>query len=226
MASHFKRSYTDERDFETKASPMATDDITKLHSGEGARKFAARPKQRREESKPARAALIGVAAAALLVIAAAFFILRGILGQPVANVDDAESGSNDAPQQVEVSVDAQTGAVEAGTIDYLGETISMEVVEGHAAVMATDEAGNQRTLFVLPGTPTTMLFFNGTLLVPENLSDGWDVMAYVLDGEAQPGPIVEDGEPVHGEGEIVEAYLDGAELVVTDSTGATVRLAL
>ena len=49
----------------------------------------------------------------------------------------------------------------------------------------------------------------------------------MVGAESQASPIVgEDGQPVKGSGEIADAHLEGSELVVTDSTGATTRIAL
>lgn len=227
MATHFKQSYIDEHDYKAEASPMAAESISKLHAGEGARKFAASAKKKSTAAAPARGILIGIAIAAALVIAAGFFIIRGILGTPGQGEGDLGSDvQQDQTQQVSVSVDAQTGAVESGGIDYMGETYSLVAAEGGAAVVATDESGYQRTLFMLDGTPAGMLFYNGVLLVPENTAEGWDVISFVLGGESQAGPIVENGEAVHGQGEVTEVALEGSELVVSDSTGATTRIAL
>ena len=228
MASHFKQSYVDDHDYEAKESPMAADSITKLHAGEGVRKFAASSKKREKAvaAKPARGVLIGVAIGALVVILGGFFILRGILGGFAREDVPVDSSRPEEIQQVDVTVDSATGAVESGSIAYYDETFSVVALEGGTAVMATDESGNQRTLFALSGTPATLLLYDGILLVPENLSDGWDVIAYVLGAESQASPIVIDDAPVSGQGEIVEAYLDGSELVVGDSTGAHTRIAL
>ena len=226
MASHFKQSFVDEHDYEASASPMAAGSISKLHAGEGARKFASTKK--REASKPARGVLIGVAIAALLVIVGGFFVVRAILGTRVS-VDDEILTSEEVfePQQAEVSIDEQTGSVETSGIEYMGEHYSLVAVEGSVGVIETDANGNQRTLFVLNGTPATMLFYDGVLLVPENLADGWDVIAFVVGGESQPTPVMgADGAAINGAGEISEAHLEGAELVVSDSTGATTRIPL
>lgn len=227
MASHFKQTYTEDSPYETEASPMASDSITKLHTGEGARKFASQPKKERGGPKPARAALIGVALAALLVMVAGLLFIRALVGQPPDDAGDTPDGTQLEQQQTAtVSVDMQTGTVDSGSISYMDETFSMVNIEGSVAVVATDAVGNQRTLFKLKGVPTSLLFYNGIILVPENLNDGWDVISYVVGGESQAGPIVENGEPVRGEGEIIDAYLDGSELVVVDAAGASTRIAL
>lgn len=226
MASHFKQSYTDDFDHEVKASPMATGSITKLHSGEGARAFSAKPKKR-TSSTPARGILIGVALAAIVVIAAGFLLFRTILGDKPQGVGDGAPGAaQEEVQQAEVSVDPATGAVDSGTIEYRGETYSLVALEGTSAVVATDESGNQRSLFVLRGTPTCVLFYDGILLIPENLPDGWDVISYVVGAESQASPIMKDGEAFKGTGEIADAHLEGSELVVVDSAGASTRFAL
>ena len=226
MASHFKQSYTDDFDREVKASPMASDSITKLHSGEGARAFSAKPKKR-TSSTPTRGILIGVALAAIVVIAAGFLLFRAILGDKPQGAGDGTPGTaQEEVQQAEVSVDPATGAVESGTIEYMGETYSLVALEGTSAVVSTDESGNQRSLFVLRGTPVCVLFYDGILLIPENLPDGWDVISYVVGAESQASPIMKDGEAFKGTGEIADAHLEGSELVVVDSAGTSTRFAL
>lgn len=226
MASHFKQSYTDDFDREVKASPMASDSITKLHSGEGARAFSAKPKKR-TSSTPTRGILIGVALAAIVVIAAGFLLFRAILGDRPQGAGDGTPGTaQEEVQQAEVSVDPATGAVESGTIEYMGETYSLVALEGTSAVVSTDESGNQRSLFVLRGTPVCVLFYDGILLIPENLPDGWDVISYVVGAESQASPIMKDGEAFKGAGEIADAHLEGSELVVVDSAGTSTRFAL
>ena len=226
MASHFKQSYTDDFDREVKASPMASDSITKLHSGEGARAFSAKPKKR-TSSTPTRGILIGVALAAIVVIAAGFLLFRAILGDRPQGAGDGTPGTaQEEVQQAEVSVDPATGAVESGTIEYMGETYSLVALEGTSAVVSTDESGNQRSLFVLRGTPVCVLFYDGILLIPENLPDGWDVISYVVGAESQASPIMKDGEAFKGTGEIADAHLEGSELVVVDSAGTSTRFAL
>ena len=226
MASHLKQSYTDDFDREVKASPMASDSITKLHSGEGARAFSAKPKKR-TSSTPTRGILIGVALAAIVVIAAGFLLFRTILGdRPQGAGDGTPGAAQEEVQQAEVSVDPATGAVESGTIEYMGETYSLVALEGTSAVVSTDESGNQRSLFVLRGTPVCVLFYDGILLIPENLPDGWDVISYVVGAESQASPIMKDEEAFKGTGEITDAHLEGSELVVVDSAGTSTRFAL
>ncbi|WP_210388964.1 hypothetical protein [Olsenella sp. HMSC062G07] len=180
-----------------------------------------------EHGDDPRAVMVGVALAALLVIAGGFLLFKALIGQPPTSVGEGSDAAQPEQQQTAaVSVDMQTGAVDSGSIDYLDETFSMVNIEGSAAVVATDKAGNQRTLFKLSGVPTGLLLYNGIILVPENLDDGWDVISYVVDGESQAGPIMVDGAPVHGDAEIDDAYLDGSELVVVDAAGSTTRIAL
>ena len=161
------------------------------------------------------------------MIAAGFLLFRTILGDKPQGVGDGAPGAaQEEMQQAEVSVDPATGAVDSGTIEYRGETYSLVALEGTSAVVATDESGNQRSLFVLRGTPTCVLFYDGILLIPENLPDGWDVISYVVGAESQASPIMKDGEAFKGTGEIADAHLEGSELVVVDSAGTSTRFAL
>ena len=226
MASHFKQSYVDDRDYETQASPMAADSITKISSGQGVRRLSAKPRISEKRSEAKKGVLIGVALAALLVIVGGFLLVRALLGEPAEEAAPEGEAIMQDQQQAEVTIDTETGVVESEGITFMGETITMVNIEGTAAVVSTDELGYQYTLFKLTGLPVTMLFYNGTIIVPENLPDGWDVICYVIGGESPASPIVEDGEAVKGTGEIVDAYLDGSELVVVDSNGTSTRLAL
>ena len=225
MATHYRQSY-DDHEYEAKASPMATGSITKLHTGEGVRKFTVKPKEREKAPKAAHGVLIGVAIAALVIIVGGFLLVRALLGQAKELVEVTSDTYPTEAQQADTSVDETSGEVDYGSIEYVDETFSIVPVEGSEALVATDKNGNQRTLFVVEGTPVTFFLYDGTLIVPENLQDGWDVIAYTVDSDAVASQVVVDGSPVTGEGEITEATLSGNELVIVDSTGSTTRVSL
>ena len=230
MASHFKQTYVDDLYEETSASPMAASSITKLSAGQGARKFASTSKRLPNTpggSAAKKGILIGVALAAILVIVAGFLLVRALLASDWINIDEKSPDEVPPIQNAEVNVNPETGAVESEGVAYLGVMYSLKSVDGTMAVVGVDELGNKKVVFVVEGTPAQLLLYNGILLVPENLPDGWDVIAYVLGAESQASPVVgADGNPVTGSGEVTQAYIDGSELVVTDSTGATTRIML
>ena len=232
MASHFKQAYTEDIDRQVEASPMAAESITKLHTGEGARRFAAKPRAQRERSSASTGVLIGVAIAAIAVIVAGFLLVRALLGPKSPEAGDEGAQVAPAEQSAAVSVDPATGEVDSEAVAFdggdEGETISIIQVEGAYAVAATGSYSNSvRTLFVLEGEPAGLLLANGVVLVPENLADGWDVICYVMGAESVASPVVgADGAEVRGQGTVEEAHLEGGELVVKDSTGAMTRIAL
>lgn len=82
-------------------------------------------------------------------------------------------------------------------------------------------------VFNLEGTPTGLVLYNGSLVVPENRDGGWDVVSYMIaDGSVPAYVMGADGNAAGGSGDIQSATLDGSALKVTDSTGATTSVAL
>ena len=117
-------------------------------------------------------------------------------------------------QQVEVSVgESVTFQGQSFSISQDGETYS--VTRDGAAV------------FNLEGTPTGLVLYNGSLVVPENRNGGWDVVCYMIaDGSVPAYVMGSDGNAVGGSGDIQSATLDGSALKVVDSTGATTSVNL
>ena len=82
-------------------------------------------------------------------------------------------------------------------------------------------------VFNLEGTPTGLVLYNGSLVVPENRDGGWDVVSYMIaDGSVPAYVMGAGGNAAGGSGDIQSATLDGSALKVTDSTGATTSVAL
>ena len=146
----------------------------------------------------------------LLVVALLVRLITGLLiggresdrqqvARPDAEPTQAEQIASEQ-QQVEVSV---------------GESVTYSVTRDGAVV------------FNLEGTPTGLVLYNGSLVVPENRDGGWDVVSYMIaDGSVPAYVMGADGNAAGGSGDIQSATLDGSALKVTDSTGATTSVAL
>ena len=73
-------------------------------------------------------------------------------------------------------------------------------------------------VFNLEGTPTGLVLYNGSLVVPENRDGGWDVVSYMIaDGSVPAYVMGAGGNAAGGSGDIQSATLDGSALKVTDS---------
>ena len=82
--------------------------------------------------------------------------------------------------------------------------------------------------FGLAGTPVSLVMWQGSIYVPENLPDGtWDVISRAVVDGAVAGQLEDaDGNPYTGEGTIVSAELDGSSLVLTDDAGSQTTIPL
>lgn len=84
---------------------------------------------------------------------------------------------------------------------------------------------NGRALFVLEGTPTHMVIIEGVLVVIENRQNGWDVVSYMLSGDAQASYVTNsNGEKCQGSGTVSDVSLQDATLTIQDSTGASTQV--
>ena len=71
----------------------------------------------------------------------------------------------------------------------------------------------------LPGTPVTLVLYNGIIVIPENLADGtWDIMAYTL-GSGWSQLMDSTDSARSGQGTISAASLDGSNLKITTDQG-------
>lgn len=115
------------------------------------------------------------------------------------------------------------------TISYRKVAYSLsQQADGSYAIVSTGEKSSSLTvLSSLSGTPKKFVLYKGTILVPENLEGGWDVMAYTI-GTGQPASQVvgTDGKAVTGTGTIKSVKLSGSNLVIKDSKGKTTKISL
>lgn len=131
-------------------------------------------------------------------------------------------GSTTGGEVIEQTVVGQDEA-----ISYRGSSYAL-VSNGDAHALAeTPESGDGEQVLLgdVPGTPVSLVLFDGALIIPENLSDGrWDVVAYTI-GSGWSNLVDADGNPCGGEGTIEEAHLDGTNLQLTvDGQPVTVSL--
>lgn len=160
----------------------------------------------------------------LLVVALLVRLITGLLiggresdrqqvARPDAEPTQAEQIASEQ-QQVEVSV--------GESVTFQGQSFSISQ-DGGTYSVTRDGA----VVFNLEGTPTGLVLYNGSLVVPENRDGGWDVVSYMIaDGSVPAYVMGADGNAVGGSGDIQSATLDGSALKVTDSTGATTSVAL
>ncbi|MGN0076704.1 MAG: hypothetical protein ACI38Z_07015 [Parafannyhessea sp.] len=115
------------------------------------------------------------------------------------------------------------------TISYRGTAYSLsKQADGSYAIVSTQKKGAGLTvLSSLNGTPKKFVLYKGTILVPEDLEGGWDVLAYTI-GTGQPASQVvgSDGKAVTGTGTIKSVKLSGTNLVIADSKGKTTKVAV
>ena len=161
-----------------------------------------------------RRTLVGLVVAAVAVIVLCVALFVRVLTSPV-------------PGSEALSDEAVPGAAEQE--ESASAEIGYELRESggsYALVEVRTEGGAQEVVVgSLPGQPVDLVMYQGTILIPENLSDGtWEVSAYTNDGSWTP-IASQDGQAVGGKGTISEASLDGSSLrLVVD--GETVEVPL
>lgn len=188
-----------------------------LSHNEGAMRAGRSAGGRHVASSPAtmpRRMLIGLAIAALVVIVVCVTVFLWVLSAPVPGSEDLAAEA------------AQAAAAELGEVAE-GETYELRESGGTYSLVELRSEGDGQEVVVgnLPGTPVGLYRYEGTLLVPENLSDGtWEVSAYTI-GSSWAPISNQDGTAVGGKGTISEATLDGSVLrLVVDGTTVEVPL--
>ena len=161
-----------------------------------------------------KAAVAGIVVAVVIVIVLAVVAVRSLTA-PAASEADVQT------------VAAQTSAAVGTGVEVAGSTY--ETRQGDQGWELVRTSGEEDvSVAQLSGTPVALCLSEGTLVVPENLSDGtWDVICYVVaDGSTATQLLGDDGNPVVGSGELTAAEVDGGTLVLTDSSGAQTRASL
>ncbi len=157
---------------------------------------------------------VGSAVVALILV---FFLVRCATSVVTPRTEAPAPSAEEQPSEAQQQESAADGAVTLHGVSY-----ALAQVDGGWAVTA-----DGATAFELSGTPSGIIVSNGILIIPESLESGWDVLAYMpADGSLPTQVTNSDGSPVTGSGSITSAELDGANLLVTDSAGATTAVAL
>lgn len=171
--------------------------------------------------------ILKVVLLAILALVIVFALGRCVAGLVTSKSDDApqqQTQQAEEPTQAEqIATEQQQVEVSVGeSVTFQGQSFSV-TQDGDAYVVTRDGA----TVFALEGTPTGLVLYNGTLVIPENRDGSWDVVCYMIADGSVPAYVVgSDGNAVGGSGTIQSSTLDGGSLVVTDSTGATTSVAL
>lgn len=157
---------------------------------------------------------------AILVLAVLFFLVRCVTGVLTQSGEAPEQEQEEQPVEAAQSQADASGSVTLGGVSYaLGQA-----EDGTWSVTSADGANE---LFALDGTPSGIILYNGVVIVPESLTEGWDIVAYMpADGSLPTKVMGSDGNAVGGSGSIVSATLSGSSINVVDSTGATTSVAL
>ena len=168
--------------------------------------------------------IVLLVAAAILVLVLLFLVVRCATGLS----KPADQGASDDQGQEQVLEPQQSEQDADGTVKWNGTNYTVgQDADGSWAVYAASEGATPAEVCRLDGTPSGILLCHGILVIPESLSDGWDVLAYMpADGSLPTKVANPDGTPVTGSGSIESAVLDGSNVVVTDSTGAKTTVAL
>lgn len=202
----------------TRETASAAADAAREAMGSSKTVRASARRRRAAKPSPAKApkgVLVGMIVAVVVVIVLAVFAVRSLV-EPATPEDDAATAA------AQTSVEANGDGISVAGSSYStrqGDS-GWELVKG--------EGDDAAVVAQLSGSPVALCLHEGTLFVPENLSDGtWDVICYVVaDGSTPTQLLNNDGQPVVGSGELAQAELDGADLVVTDASGAQTSISL
>ncbi len=203
-------------------SPDSTSSWTRTGFGEEMQlqgRNKPRVRNRETKIKTNKRLNIGIAIAAAVIILLAILAFNGIISHR-PSAEQTDSG------QVEQT---QTGS--DGSINYNGTVFSIrQGDDGKYALVGSPEGSSTssvNTYFEFEGTPVQLVLYNGAIIIPENLGDGWDVLAYTMGAGSMSTQVTDsNGNAVTGSGQITDVKLDGSNLLITDSTGQTTTIAL
>lgn len=179
-----------------------------VRAGQGTRK-------KPQPSKAPLPVLVGIGVAALVVVVLAVVLLSALISPRAPEGDEAAT-----------SVAAETVVAANEGVESGGFTYSLSQGEGGWELVRSS-GGQDTSLATLSGEPVCVTLYQGTLFIPENLSDGtWDIICYVLgDGSTTTQLLGSDGNPVTGSGTVQSATVDGSSLVLTgDGVSQSVAL--
>lgn len=161
--------------------------------------------------------IVGVAILALAVL---FILVRCVTGALTQGEEGPVQEQEEQPAEATQSQADASGSVTLGGVSY-----SLKQAEDGTWSVTSADGANE--LFALEGTPSGIILYNGVVVVPESLAEGWDIVAYMpADGSLPTKVMGSDGNVAGGSGSIVSATLSGSSINVVDSTGATTSVAL
>ncbi len=157
----------------------------------------------------------------IIMVVVALLVIAGIVFGAVHVLNSARIASEQSGQ-VERTVASADGSIKLRDTTY----VIAKQDKGYVLTATRDAAGATPTMLgELHGTPTSMVLYDGTILIPENLEDGtWDVAAYTI-GLNWSKLMGQDGNPQGGKGTVTAAALDGSTLRLTVD-GAAVDVSL
>lgn len=169
-----------------------------------------------EEVDPPRARTNRRAIALLVVLTTAVILGGAYLFSRLTAGPVEEQSEEEQTEQLQTST--------TDSIEYHGTTYRLtqgDDAAWHLVRQSGDEGTEEQVVGDLPGTPVTLVLYNGAIVIPENKADGtWDVMAYVFGSDCSQ--VVDDsGNAYTGQGTVSSATLEGSELSITTDSGTT-----
>jgi hypothetical protein len=154
-----------------------------------------------EEGAPISKRVVAViVVGAIVAIAIAVFLFVRILSASRSSAD--------------TTIVEQTVVSSEEAISYRGYTYDLAKGKDAYYLEETRETGNGEKVNLgdLKGEPVSLVLYDATLIIPENLPDGkWDVTAYTI-GSGWSSIMDQEGNAQAGDGTIEEARLDGSTL--------------
>lgn len=206
------------------ASEAAHAARSNYRSGSGQRISAdLRPqvKSRQGRAKLGRPVMIALAAVAVVLVAV-IVVFAVVLNEPSTSL---ETDDTTPTRDEQVQADDQ-----AKGISYDGYTYACAKDDDGATysfVRYASGSTEPMVLFQFQGTPVTEVLYNGAFVIPQNLGDSWNVVAWHIGDGSEPTQLTQaDGSAVQGSGSISSASLDGSNLLLNFDTGDTMTVPL
>ena len=147
----------------------------------------------------------------IIMVVVALLVIVGIVFGAIHVVNSARIASQQADQVERTVVSAD------GSVKLRDTTYALKKQDKGYVLTATRDAADATTTVLgeLHGAPVSLVLYDGTILIPENLDDGtWDVAAYTM-GVNWSTLMGQDGKPQGGKGVVTDAVLDGSVLRIT-----------
>ena len=171
--------------------------------------------------------ILKVVLLAILALVVVFLLGRCVAGVVVSKSEGSDQQvqqtSGEPTQAEQIASEQQQVEVSVGeSVTFQGQQFAISQQDGSYSVTRDGQV-----VFNLEGTPTGLVLYNGSLVIPENRDGKWDVVSYMIaDGSVPAYVMGSDGNAVGGSDTVESATLDGSSLKVVDSTGATTSVTL